>query len=114
MTIKPDDPQPNCSPARSVVLLLFMPPFRTAHPQRATLTLLAQFLQQHLGSQVRVLRIDEATHPDVVQSFQITHTPTFVLVRQGVEIWRQEDGFFDKDTLVKQIRGVLAENQVER
>lgn len=39
---------------------------------------------------MRVLRIDEATHPEVVQSFRITQTPTFVLVRQGVEIWRQE------------------------
>ncbi|MCY7359420.1 MAG: thioredoxin [Rudanella sp.] len=81
-----------------MVRLIFMPPARTAHSQRATLTALAQSLQKHLGSQVRVLRIDEATHPEVVQSFGIVQTPAFVLVRQGVEIWWQE-GIPDEATL---------------
>ncbi len=109
--MRPDDLQPIYIPARTVVLLLFMPPARTAHSLRATLTALAQSLQDHLGSQVRVLRIDEATHPEVVQSFHITQTPAFVLVRQGVEIWRQQDGLLDGDTLVRMIRGLLVENQ---
>lgn len=110
--MRPDDLQPIYIPARSVVLLIFMPPVRTAHQQRATLTALAQSLQQYLGNQIRVLRIDEATHPEVVQSFGIVQTPAFVLVRQGVEIWRQQDGLLDGDSLVGMIRGLLAENQV--
>ncbi|MBT2558683.1 thioredoxin [Hymenobacter sp. ISL-91] len=48
-------------------------------------------LQARLGPGVRVLKIDEATHPTVVRSFsgQPAALPACVLVRQGVELWRQ-------------------------
>lgn len=105
--MRPNDPQPIIIRARTAVLLIFMPPMRTAHQQRATLIALAQSVQTQLGSQVRVLRIDEATHPEVVQSFAITHMPAFVLVRQGVEIWRQE-GIPDEATLVHVASDLLA------
>lgn len=101
-----DDPQPIYIPARSVVLLIFMPPVRTNQPQRATLTALAQSVQEHLGNQVRVLRIDESIHPEVVQSFGIVQTPAFVLVQQGVELWRQQ-GLSDEATLVRMISRLL-------
>ena len=45
-------------------------------------------LQQQLGTAVRVLRIDEASHPSVVSSFHATDLPCFVLVHRGVELWR--------------------------
>jgi thioredoxin-like negative regulator of GroEL len=92
-------------PARTAVLLLFMPPVRTDPQQQAILTDLANSLQEHLGAGLRVLRIDEAIHPEVVQSFRITQTPTFVLVRQGVEIWRQE-GMPDSATLASIRQGL--------
>lgn len=76
-------------PAQAAVLLLFTSPGRVV-PQRATLLAFGQRLQQRFGSQLRLLRIDEVSHPDVVHSFGITQTPTCVLVRQGVELWRQE------------------------
>lgn len=76
-------------PAKSAVLLIFMPSERLDRQRRASLVALANSLQQQLGNRVRVLRIDEANHPDVVRSFDITETPAFVLVQQGVELWRQ-------------------------
>lgn len=92
---------------RSAVLLFFsVPPDIINRPQRAVLTALAQSIQTQLGSIIRVLRIDDASHPDVVQSFAITQRPAFVLVRGGVELWRQQ-GLLDEVTLVELIRGAL-------
>ncbi|MBO0935427.1 thioredoxin family protein [Fibrella sp. HMF5335] len=89
------DTPPLIIPANLAVLLLFMPPDRQ---QRATLTSLADSLQRHLNGSLRILKIDEATHPEVTRSFDIIHTPAFVLVRRGVELWRQE-GIPDEATL---------------
>ncbi len=85
-----------------------MPSGPMGHQQRDTLTALAESLQTQLGDHVRVLRIDEVTHPEVVQSFAITQTPAFVLVRQGVEIWRQE-GLSDDVTLADLKQRLLME-----
>lgn len=95
--MKRDDPHPILIPARSAVLLVFMPPDQIDRQQRESLATLTDSLQKLLGESVRILKIDQATHPDVVQSFAITHTPAFVLVRQGIELWRQV-GMADKDT----------------
>jgi hypothetical protein len=46
-------------------------------------------LRQRLGRAVRVLTIDEASHPTVVRSFSPPELPACVLMRQGVELWRQ-------------------------
>ena len=46
-------------------------------------------LQHRLGTAIRVLVITAATHPAVVRSFDATNLPAFVLMRQGVELWRQ-------------------------
>ena len=71
--MNPDDPHPIVLTARSAVLLVFFVPSRPAdQAQRAVLTTLADSIQEQLGSVVQVLRIDEADHPDVVQSFAIT------------------------------------------
>ncbi|MDB5241135.1 MAG: hypothetical protein JWP57_1760 [Spirosoma sp.] len=82
-------PQPILIPPKSAVLLIFMPPERLDKQRRASLVAFAYSLQQHLDNRIRVLRIDETHHPEVVRSFYITETPAFVLVRQGVEVWRQ-------------------------
>jgi hypothetical protein len=66
-----------------------MPPERLDGQRRRSLMALADSLQQHLDNRIRVLRIDETHHPDVVRSFYIPETPAFVLVRHGVELWRQ-------------------------
>ena len=107
--MKPDDPYPVLRSAQSAVLLIFFMPSGLANrPQRVLLTALADSLQEQLGGLLRILRIDEADHPDVVQSFAITRTPAFVLVRRGIELWRQE-GLSDESKLVEQIQDLLTE-----
>lgn len=107
--MKPDDPYPALRSAQSAVLLIFFMPSALANrQQRALLTALADSIQTQLGGLLRILRIDEANHPDVVQSFAITQTPAFILVRRGIELWRQE-GLSDEATLVKLIQDLLSE-----
>ena len=112
--MNPDDPHPILLTARSGVLLVFfMPSKPTNRAQRAILTALADAVQAQLGSLVRVLRIDEADHPDVVQTFGITQLPAFVLLRRGVELWRQQ-GLLDEAMLVEQIRALLTADPVKK
>ncbi|GAA3944504.1 hypothetical protein GCM10022406_28550 [Hymenobacter algoricola] len=71
------------------MLLVLLPPIGTAPQVRvATLAALAG-LQREVGAAIRVLTVDEVSHPSVVHSFQATDLPCFVLVRQGVELLRQ-------------------------
>jgi thioredoxin-like negative regulator of GroEL len=85
-------PDPILIPAKTTVLLVFLPSVsrREAIGQPVSLMQFVQSLQQQVGESVRVLRIDEPMHPEVVRSFAITHLPAFVLVQQGVELWRYE------------------------
>lgn len=104
---KLEDPHPVLVTTQLAVLLIFFMPSELANrQQRVFLTALADSLQEHCGKQLRVLRINEVNHPDVVQSFAITQTPTFVLVRRGIELWRQE-GMSDKAMLVGLIQRLL-------
>ncbi|GAB3223047.1 hypothetical protein GCM10027346_01640 [Hymenobacter seoulensis] len=77
------------SPETAVLLVLLPPAVRAEGHSPAGIALLLASLQQRLGTAVRVLRIDEASHPTVVQSFQAVELPSFVLVQRGVELWRQ-------------------------
>lgn len=90
-------------PAHTAVLLLFMPPARISSSQRNELIALSQSLQKRFVNQLRVLRLDEATHPEVVRSFGIIQMPAFVLVRRGVELWRQE-GLLNEVQLVQHVQ----------
>jgi thioredoxin-like negative regulator of GroEL len=93
--MKLNDTPPILIPAKSAVLLVFLPPDRQ---QRAALTILINSLHGFLDGSLRILKIDETTHPEVVQSFDISRLPAFVLVRQGIELWRHE-GHADEATL---------------
>ncbi len=106
--MKPDERHPVLIPGQSAVLLIFMPPERADHQPKALLTALANSIQAHFGSQIRVLKLDDINHADVVRSFTITHTPAFVLVRLGVELWRQES-LSNEPALIRQIQGLLTE-----
>jgi len=104
--MKPDERHPLLISGQSAVLLIFMPPER-ANPQlKVLLTALATSIQAHFGSQIRVLKIDQINHADVVRSFAITHTPAFVLVRLGVELWRQES-LSNEPALIVSIQSLL-------
>ena len=71
------------------VLLVMLPPL-ARHPldQSISAADLAT-LQSQLGPAVRVLRIDEASHPAVLSSFAPAQLPTSVLMHHGVELWRR-------------------------
>jgi hypothetical protein len=90
----------------AVVLLVLLPPADSAATQAFVRTAL-HTLQQQLGTAIRVLRVDEATHPDVVRSFHDRGLPAWVLMRHGVELWRQPGLPIDPDAIAM-IRSKLA------
>lgn len=72
-----------------LLVLLPLAPSGLAPAEAGTTAALCA-LQQRLGPAVRVLKIDAASHPAVVRSFGPPELPACVLVRQGVELWRQQ------------------------
>ncbi|MBD2715963.1 hypothetical protein KBK19_13050 [Microvirga sp. STR05] len=97
------------APEPAVLLVLLPMAAEAAKP--AFMASLAR-LQQQLGTAIRVLKIDEASHPSVVRSFQTTELPAFVLVRHGVELWRQQglpEGETIAPLLLRQLR--IANNE---
>ena len=57
---------------------------------RTATNLLLSGLQTQLGAAVRVLKVDEATHPAVVHAFDGKGVPAFVLLRDGEEVYRRQ------------------------
>jgi thioredoxin-like negative regulator of GroEL len=82
-------------PTHSAMLLVLLPTVgpslwqETPLARASTLRLLKD-LQTQLGTAIRILKVDEASHPGVVQAFDGQGVPAFVLLRDGVEIWRQQ------------------------
>ncbi|OON66226.1 hypothetical protein [Hymenobacter sp. CRA2] len=83
MTASSSKPLPPASEA--AVLLVLLP---VARPEGQPTTAALEQLQHRLGSSIRVLKINEASHPTVVHSFHATELPACVLVQQGIELWR--------------------------
>lgn len=81
-------PVPVSEVAPDPAMLLVLLPAATGPLPAPPLPALAE-LQRRLGPAIRVLRVDEARHPAVVRSFAPTQLPVCVLVRRGVELWRQ-------------------------
>lgn len=92
--------------AGAAVLLVLLPPVGTAQPVRAATLAALQALQEQLGSAIRVLTVDEGTHPVVVHSFAPADLPAFVLVQRGVELWRQP-GLPEGEFIVAELLGKL-------
>ena len=84
-------PQTARHPAEAAVLLVLLPLVVSAAERQHRQNDMAKLdaLQQQLGAAIRVLRVDEASHPVVVRSFDGAGLPAFVLIRRGVELWRQ-------------------------
>jgi hypothetical protein len=93
--------------AGAAVLLVLLPPVGTAQPVRAATLAALQALQEQLGSAIRVLTVDEGSHPVVVRSFAPVDLPAFVLVRRGVELWRQS-GLPEGEFMVAELLSKLA------
>ncbi len=82
---------PPVLPPATAVLLVLLPTAAIGEALPTALTSNAiRALQGRLGPAIRVLKIDEASHPDVVHSFGTPVLPACVLVRQGVELWRHQ------------------------
>ena len=82
-------------PAHAAMLLVLLPTVgpgtqQETQPVRAATNLLLKGLQLELGAAVRVLKVDEATHPAVVHAFDGRGVPAFVLLRDGEEVYRQQ------------------------
>ena len=66
-------------------------------------------LQRQLGAAIQVLRVDEATYPAVVHSFDVGGLPAFVLTWHGTELWRAQglpDGEDIADLLLSKLHSV--------
>lgn len=82
-------------PAHAAMLLVMLPTVgpgakQETQPTRTATNLLLQGLQLQLGAAVRVLKVDEASHPAVVHAFDGRGVPAFVLLRDGEELYRQQ------------------------
>jgi hypothetical protein len=82
-------------PAHPAMLLVLLPtvgpgPQQETPLARKTTVLLLKGLQQELGTAIRVLKVDEASHPAVVHAFDWQGLPAFVLLRDGAELYRQQ------------------------
>lgn len=47
-------------------------------------------VQVVFGNSVSILKIRQNVYPEIIESFQVGHFPTLVLVRRGIELWRGE------------------------
>lgn len=72
------------APQRPVLLVCTS----AAPPQRADVDRLVENLRTGLNSTVQLMHINEMIHPEVVRSFGFATLPAFVLLQQGVELWR--------------------------
>lgn len=99
----PVSPAPVLPPPDTAVLLVLLPLARLGETgPDAFSTTSIRTLQSRLGPSIRVLPIDEASHPAVVRSFGTPELPACVLVRQGVELWRQH-GLPEDDSIVEEL-----------
>lgn len=88
MTLAPPIPPP-LTPAVLLVLLPVAVSDAARQGRAAVLAGLSR-LQRQLGAAIQVLRVDEATHPAVVHSFDDQGLPAFVLTQHGVELFHQQ------------------------
>ncbi|QDK82161.1 thioredoxin [Spirosoma sp. KCTC 42546] len=93
------------APQRPVLLI-----FTSASPaQRVEIDQLLEKARFILNPAVRVMRVSESTHPEVVHSFGFTSLPAFALVRQGQELWRYS-GPVDSPDLFNQMEQTFLRN----
>ena len=99
-------------PAHAAILLVLLPTVGPSAKQetqlaRTATNFLLKGLQLQLGAAVRVLKVDEASHPAVVHAFDGRGVPAFVLLRDGEELFRQQ-GLPEGEPLVALLLSKLA------
>lgn len=66
-------------------------------PCRAMLPILNE-LESEYGERIRVLKIDVDEHTDLAVRMKVMGVPTFMVFRNGAELWRQP-GILTKEAL---------------
>ena len=86
------------------VLLVLLPTVSAGDAAQAwtVTTAMLNLLQTRLGAAIRVIRIDTASHPAVVRSFHGQALPAFVLLKHGIEVWRQQ-GLPEGESIVAEL-----------
>lgn len=100
----PLSPPPGLPPADAAVLLVLLPLGATgvARQVRTTTRAMLDGLQRRLGTTIQVLAVEEENDPDVVRSFRVMGLPSFLLLQQGIELWRQP-GLPEGEFIVEQL-----------
>ncbi|MFC5412080.1 thioredoxin family protein [Larkinella bovis] len=98
--------RPLIVPAKTAVLLVFVPPSLT---QLLAVNQVLDRVRTELGAFIRITRVDQAVHPEVVRSFEVQQLPSFVLLKQGAEIWRHP-GLLDAQELTRLLTERLQED----
>lgn len=75
-------------------------------PCRAMLPVLDD-LEAELGERVRIVKVDVDEHTDLAVRMKVMGVPTFMLFREGKELWRQP-GVLTKESLKKIIESAAA------
>lgn len=75
-------------------------------PCRAMLPVLDD-LEAEMGEQVRIVKVDVDEHTDLAVRLKVMGVPTFMLFRDGRELWRQP-GVLTKESLKKIIESAAA------
>lgn len=57
-------------------------PCKTMHP-------VFEQLKQNVGDSIRILKVDIDNNEDFASLYQVQSVPTFILFKDGVNVWRQ-------------------------
>ncbi|RCR66356.1 thioredoxin family protein [Larkinella punicea] len=101
--------RPLIVPAKTVVLLVFVP---NSGSQQDSVNQLLDRIGAVLGDRIRITRVDQVVHPEVVRSFGVHQLPSFILLKQGIEIWRH-NGLMDARELIRTLSVQLKEDGKE-
>lgn len=74
-------------------------PCKAMHP-------VLQELKQHLGDQIRILKIDVDRYQNTAAQYRIQSVPTLMLFRNGQALWRQS-GALPLPALLEQVKAHL-------
>ncbi len=91
--------------SQQTVLLIFTP---GTSDGRVVVDQLLEKAQAVLNASVQVMRVSDATYPEVSRSFGFATLPAFVLVQCGLEVWRYA-GPVDSSELVRQLSNQIAQ-----
>jgi thioredoxin 1 len=92
-------------PSKTAVLLAFIP---TGVRQQELVDYLLERVDTILGDSIRITRVNQDAHPEVVKSFGIQEFPAFVLLKQGTEVGRF-DGIAESAELIRLLSQKLRE-----